>query len=317
MNEFELINRYFTPGACDGSVVLGVGDDAALLELDPGRQLVVSVDTLVADVHFPVNGDPEAIASRALCVSLSDLAAMGAEPLWFTLALTLPSARENWVAAFSRGLLETAREYECDLVGGDTTRGPLAISLQVMGAVDRGQALVRGGASPGDLIYVTGTLGDGAAALAAFKKEIKPDNQAFQYLSDRYYRPVPQFRAARQLVGLASAAIDVSDGLLADLGHICTASGVGAEIHVESLPLSPAMEQAVGHRLQHRWALAGGDDYQLCFTVPRNKTARLAEQLTRGLDATLIGEVTRGPGVHCKLLGKPYNPEATGYNHFG
>lgn len=317
MNEFELINRYFKRSPLCSSVALGVGDDCSLLDMPLGQQLAISVDTLVADVHFPANADPALIAQRALCVSLSDLAAMGADPLWFTLCLTLPEVNEHWVAGFSVGLFETATHYHCELVGGDTTRGPLAMSLQVMGSVKPGKALIRSGANEGDLVYVTGTLGDGAAALAVFNGKIKPVSETFQYLSERYYHPVPRFKEAHALAGLVSAAIDVSDGLAADLAHICRASGVGAQVSVENLPISAAVASCASSRQQREWALSGGDDYQLCFTVPRVHVAEVETLISCGLDARNIGEVTQGEAVDCRLLGEPFVPLTQGYNHFG
>lgn len=317
MNEFELINRYFKRSPQCRSVALGVGDDCSLLEIPVGQQLAISVDTLVADVHFPANADPALIAQRALCVSLSDLAAMGAVPLWFTLCLTLPEISEPWIASFCEGLFETATRYNCELVGGDTTRGPLAMSVQVMGSVQPGKALVRGGANVGDLVYVTGTLGDGAAALALFNREIKLDSEADLYLRERYYHPVPRFEEANALAALASAVIDVSDGLVADLGHICSASHVGALVYVENLPVSAAVAGCASSRQQREWALAGGDDYQLCFSVSREHAADVETLIARGLDARNIGEITRGEGVDCRLLGEPFIPRNKGYNHFG
>jgi len=317
MTEFELINRYFNRAAECSSVVLGVGDDCSLLQLPEQRQLAISVDTLVADVHFPANADPASIAERALCVSLSDLAAMGAEPLWFTLCLTLPEASEPWVSAFSRGLFRVASEYRCELVGGDTTRGPLAISIQVMGAVSPDCAFTRGGAQVGDLVYVTGTLGDGAAGLAGLKQMLKLDSKAFEYLSRRYYHPVPRFDAARKIVGLASAAIDISDGLVADLGHICRASEVAANIHLECLPLSPALLQWASLSQQHQWALGGGDDYQLCFTVSPSNVEAVETLIDRGLDACVIGDIVSGSDVHPYLRGERFSSSSTGYQHFG
>ncbi len=316
MGEFELINQYFKRSAMCNTVALGVGDDCCLLQPPPGKQLAISVDTLVADVHFPAGGDPEAIAERALCVSLSDLAAMGAEPLWFTLSLTMPEANQAWVAAFSKGIFRVASGYDCELVGGDTTRGPLSVSVQVMGSVEPALAMKRSGAEAGDQVFVTGTLGDGAAALAAFSGTLKADNESFQYLSQRYYHPMPRFKAAQTLAPLTSAAIDISDGLLADLGHICEASGVGARVFVESLPLSSAVKNCAVTRLQHQWALSGGDDYQLCFTVPAARLPKMETLIERGLDATHIGEITEGRGVHCRLVGEPFDIDNKGFNHF-
>ncbi|SMF23322.1 thiamine-phosphate kinase [Alteromonadaceae bacterium Bs31] len=316
MGEFELINQYFKRDTSGSSVVLGVGDDCSLLQLPAEKQLAISVDTLLADVHFPADGDPEAIAERALCVSLSDLAAMGAKPLWFTLALTLPEANEAWVSAFSRGLFRAANTYGCELVGGDTTRGPLSISVQVMGSVEPHLAMKRSGAAVGDLLFVSGTLGDGAAALAVLNGSIKVDDESSQYLSGRYYHPEPRLALAQTLAPLASAAIDVSDGLVADLGHICKASSVAATVFVERLPLSSAILKCAATPQQYQWALSGGDDYQLCFTVAPANIAQVEQLIAAGLDATNIGEITEGKGVHCRLIDHPFEIEGTGYNHF-
>jgi len=277
----------------------------------------VSIDTLIAGRHFPSNADPALIAERALRVSVSDLAAMGAEPLWFTLALSLPEADEHWLESFSEGLFAAAHNCDCVLVGGDTTRGPLSITIQVHGAVPKGLALTREGAEPGDHIFVTGELGDGAAALAALENRLEIEEGHNRYFSDRFYRPEPQLAAGKLLRGLATAALDISDGLLADLGHICSASLVGAEVDVERLPLSEALQYYHNRCPAKDWALSGGDDYQLCFTVPPRNLDAVGTLIATGrINASAIGTITNGDSVVCMEGGKNYLPTTTGYQHF-
>lgn len=318
--EFELIQQFFQREQAESpaeGVLLGIGDDCALLQMPVGEQLAVSVDSLVADVHFPADADAELIAERALRTNLSDLAAMGARPLWFTLALTLPKADEHWLRAFSRGLFKCAREYGIALVGGDTTSGPLAVSIQVMGAVKPAGALRRDGASPGDFILVTHCLGDGAAALAALQNRIQPSAEAIEYLHERFYRPVPRIKEALLLRSIASAALDISDGLVADLQHICDASDVGAIIDVENIPLSAAIDELGNQARALEWALTGGDDYELCFTVPQEKMPELAMLIAQGqINATVIGEIVPGQKVICEWDGKPFALQKTGFQHF-
>lgn len=320
MGEFELIRRFFQQAQAEHTsrgVLLGIGDDAALLDLPPDQHLVVSVDTLVSGVHFPPDADAEDIAQRALRVNLSDLAAMGAEPLWFTLALTLPTVDEDWLRDFSRGLFAVAQQYGCALVGGDTTAGPLALTLQVMGAVAPGQALRRDGAGVGDYILVTHCLGDGAAGLAAVEGRLKLAPHHDDYLRQRFYRPEPRLVEAQHIRALASAAVDISDGLVADLGHICAASDLGAQVYVEDLPLSPALAELVGIDQTRRWALSGGDDYELCFTVPESHMAEVGRLVAQGeLRATVIGHMVTGVGVQCFLQGETFELDQAGYHHF-
>lgn len=333
-SEFQLIQQFFQQEQADllltekaqAGVLLGIGDDCALLQLPANQQLATSVDTLVADIHFPADAKPDDIAERALRTNLSDLAAMGAEPLWFTLALTLPKnshyAGEEWLRGFSRGLFRTANQYEIVLVGGDTTSSPegsgnLVISIQVMGALNAHQALRRDGASIGDFVCVTNYLGDGAAALAVIQQRLSLGDEHTQYLRERFYRPLPRLQESALLRSIASAALDVSDGLVADLNHICEASDLGAVIDVASLPLSPAL-QAINDLQQARtWALSGGDDYELCFTVPPGKMPELAMLIAEGkLQATVIGEMVAGSGVHCELQGEVFELNQQGYQHF-
>ncbi len=318
--EFQLIQQFFQREQAEQpaeGVLLGIGDDCALLQMPIGKQLAVSVDTLVAGVHFPLDADAELIAERALRTNLSDLAAMGADPLWFTLALTLPEANEEWLRNFSRGLFACAREYKIALIGGDTTSGPLTITIQVMGTIAPGTAMRRDGANIGDFILVTYNLGDGAAALAVIQDRIYCDESSAGYLHERFYRPVPRLQESALIRGLATAALDISDGLVADLQHICDASDVGAIIDVENLPLSSAVQSLNNPTQALEWALSGGDDYELCFTVAPEKMADVAMLIAQGkLNATVIGEIVPGNKVICEYEGEPFTLANTGYQHF-
>ncbi|MBB3167047.1 thiamine-phosphate kinase [Simiduia aestuariiviva] len=317
VSEFELIKRYFYQSARAFGVNMGIGDDCALLSVPDNKVLAVSMDTLVGGIHFPRNADPELIAERALRVNLSDLAAMGAEPLWFTLGLTMPKVDEQWLEGFSKGLLSVADEYNIALVGGDTTRGPLAITIQVHGAVEQDYAFMRGNARLGDVVFVTGQLGNAAAALSVIRQELNVGKSAFSYFMSHYYRPEPRLKDAKLLRGLTHCAIDISDGLLADLGHICEESGVGAKIDIERVPVSAALNKVAEAEQIADWALGGGDDYQLCFTVPQENLAKVEQLIENGkLRATAVGEIVKGSGVACLLEGEPYEPKRRGYSHF-
>lgn len=295
IGEFDLIKTFFTDIGPVSGIALGVGDDCALLDIPAAHQLATSVDTLVAGVHFPADGEthaanPALIAQKALRCNLSDLAAVGAQPLAFTLALTLPQVDEGWLAEFARGLRACAEEFSIALIGGDTTRGAQrVITVQVLGAVPPAQALLRSGARPGDIIYVSGTLGDARAALdVIYRPSAQLSDEQHDWLR-RYYLPSPRLTLGIALRGVASAAIDISDGLAADLGHILDHSGVGATINPSLLPLSPAM---LTHPQALNFALHGGDDYELCFTAPprlRTAVENIATQLQ--LPITAIGEI--------------------------
>lgn len=317
LSEFDLIDRFFrdlTPVRDD--VVVGVGDDCALLQVPVGRQLAVTIDTLVEGVHFAPGADPEALGHKALVVNLSDLAAMGAEPAWATLALTLPRADEPWLQAFARGFGRLAREHGVALVGGDTTHGPLSITVQAHGFIEPGRALLRRGARPGDLVYVTGTLGDAGLALMVRQGfYTAPEHLAF--LHQRLDRPVPRLEAGRMLRGVASAAIDVSDGLASDLGHVLRASGSGATLHLEQLPLSPALREYVADTGDWSPALSAGDDYELCLTIPQARQGE-AEALAARLDCglTWIGVIEKAAGLRCVLADGTMVDAASGYDHF-
>lgn len=303
--EFSLIYRYFSHLGRGVAVDVSVGDDCAILRVPAGERLATSVDTMVEGVHFLPDSFPEDIGFRAVSAAASDLAAMGARPLGMTIALTLPAADEFWLHAFSEGLAAAVSQYQLPLVGGDTTRGPLSITVQVMGALPLDAALLRGGASVGEQVCVSGTLGDAAGALAFLKEQWQPEPQHAQFLLDRFNRPTARLELGQQLLRCATAAIDISDGLLADAAHIAAASGVKIVIDPSLLPLSPALRSRECDDTVLRWALTGGDDYELCFCLPTG--VALPDGCTR------IGHVEAGAGVDCGLaIDIP-----SGYQHFG
>jgi thiamine-monophosphate kinase len=315
MNEFEIIERCFDVGIADPDVVLGIGDDAALVRAD--GLLAVATDTLVAGVHFLHDMNSSRLAARAVAVNVSDMAAMGARPRWYTLALTMPRADDAWLEAFAKGLHAAAAQYGLTLIGGDTTRGPLTITLQLIGSVAGTQGLRRSGARPGDLVFVTGSLGDAAAGLASLKQSASASGAAAQFLRDRFELPTPRVSAGLALNGLASAAIDVSDGLLADLGHICRASGCAAHVDVERLPLSPALLSECDTNEALHYALTGGDDYELCFAAAPEDAAHVTAALASvATPVNCIGAFERGSGVTCRRDGMAFTVAESGYVHF-
>ena len=273
ISEFELIQRYFTHRARHAA--LGVGDDAALVTVRRGCDLVVSADMLVAGRHFLRTADPFELGHKSLAVNLSDMAAMGATPRWATLALALPAADARWLKAFSRGFMALARRFDVDLIGGDTTRGPLTICVQIMGEAPHGKALRRDRARVGDDIWVSGTLGDAALALAALKRRIRLAPAEMKRCALRLHRPQPRIALGLALRGVAHSAIDISDGLLADLGHILESSDVAAEIAIAALPASNILQRYLDRVVACSALLAGGDDYELCFTAPRAARERI------------------------------------------
>lgn len=305
--EFELIQRWFSGMGAGEHVLLGVGDDAAVLQLPVGHVLHISTDTVIAGRHFPVETLPEDVGFRAVAVAVSDLAAMGAEPLGMTLAITLPDRNELWLHGFTQGLAAAVKRFSLPLIGGDTTRGERTITVTVFGSAPRGEWLRRDGARPGDRLCVSGTLGDAAMALAVLQGKIAPHDlpapDQLEGLLRRFSHPEPRLGLGVQLRHRASACIDVSDGLLADAAHVANASGVAIDVDSTRIPLSswlrdyPTQEQALA------WALGGGDDYELLFTLPAEYPVPPG--------CTEIGKVRNGTGVHCDVtVGED------GYDHF-
>ena len=316
MGEFELIRLYFAAAACAqpaAGVVLGIGDDCALLQLAANEQMAVSTDTLVAGVHFPDPCDPFLLGQRALAVAASDLAAMGAAPLGFTLALSLPTAEAVWLQNFAAGLNQMAEACGLALIGGDTTRGPLSLTITVFGRLPMGQALTRSGAQPGDLLCVGGDLGRAAAALSLVLGQQQVSADLAEPLLHHYWSPQPQLALGQALRGKATAALDVSDGLLADCGHIAQASGVTLQIELAKLPIAPQV-YAVAGEAATACALSGGDDYVLAFTLPPQHLPALCAQWP---NLSVIGQVKAGSGVQLiDETGQAIAAPRTGYLHF-
>ena len=300
--------------------MLGIGDDAALLQIDPGMELVVSTDMLVSGTHFFPDADPFLLGHKTLAVNLSDMAAMGAHPRWATLAVSLPEVDETWLEKFSQGFFSLAQQHGVQLIGGDTTRGPLNLCVTIMGVVPHSMALRRDGAQVGDDIWVSGKLGDAALALAHLRKEVHLSVADFSACAAALHDPVPRVALGIALRGVARSAIDVSDGLLADLGHILERSGVGARIEWESLPVSDVLRtlSASSCGVARRCVLAGGDDYELCFTAPainRKVIKNISQQLD--LPLTRIGTIVSGNGCTVQAAnGSVINIEDSGYDHF-
>jgi len=316
LSEFELIARYFSPPTTH--TILAGGDDAALVAVTPGMELVVSTDMLVGGRHFLEDADAYGVGWKSLAVNLSDMAAMGAQPRWVTLSVALPRADERWIDSFMRGFLDLARKFDVDLIGGDTTRGPLNICVQILGEVPPGQALRRSGACPGDEVWVSGALGDAALALAHLRGELALEGEALERVCERLDRPSPRVALGKALRGLASSAIDVSDGLLADAGHIAERSGVQLTLHWPAVPLSAFARRIRDEPLLQRCALASGDDYELCFTAPPSRHADVSELAGRlGLPLTLIGTVDQGSGVTLvDATGRALALQEKGFDHF-
>lgn len=301
MAEFSIIEKYFKREHRRNDVVLGSGDDAALLKPPNNQLLATSIDAVVSGMHFLENTDPAHIAYKSVAISLSDIAAMGAEPAWLVATLSMPSVDESWLAKFSDGFYELIEQHNLALVGGDIVQGPLAINTQVTGFVPEGQALRRSGAKPGDKIYVTGTLGGATHALYC----LQANKIAPQLLLERLHRPTPRVKEGLSLRGIASSAIDISDGLLADLGHILDASKVGARIDINAVPVPDSI-------VTQPFTLSAGDDYELCFTLPPEKQAELSTEF----DFSCIGEITEEAGIQVFDHGKMIAIEHHGFQHF-
>ncbi len=315
LTEFALIDRYFRDLGSRRDVRIGVGDDGAVLAPPAGHDLVAVVDTLVEGVHFPAGSPARSIGHRALAVNLSDVAAMGATPAWALLALTLPRADEPWLEEFAAGFSALARAHDVQLVGGDTTSGPLCVTVQVLGIVPRGEALPRDGGEPGDLVYVTGTPGDAACGLALLQGRLRPATRAegaLDTLRNRFLYPTPRCAIGAGLRGIANACIDISDGLAGDLAKLANASGCGARVDITQLPLSEPLLAAAERPAAEHFALTGGDDYELCFSVP----AALAPALA-GLPCTAIGRLVEGRGVTVCRGGSVIEFSHSGFDHFG
>ena len=314
MDEFEIIRRYFTRTTNGGGVEVGIGDDGAVLAPDAGRDLVAVVDTLVEDRHFPSTLAAADLGWRVVAVNLSDIAAMGAVPRWMTLSLTLSAADPEWLERFASGLFAAALPADVALVGGDTTRGAeLVVSVQILGDVESGHALRRDGARAGDAVFVSGHPGEAAAGLA----QLQANPSATGVLVDRFCRPQPRLSLGQALVGLATACIDVSDGLAGDLHKLLTASGVGADVDLAAVPISAELADYAADQAPDL-ALRGGDDYELCFTAPAaDADAVLAAAAKSDTLVSRIGVVTAGPGLSFHIDGQPVSVDTAGYRHFG
>lgn len=312
LHEFDIIQTFFnTQSIKRPDVILGIGDDAAIVTIPDNNELVMTMDTLVAGVHFPIQTSAFDIGYKALAVNLSDLAAMGATPAWVTLALTLPEADSSWLKEFTAGFFTLANRYNVQLIGGDLTKGSLAITIQAHGLSPKGSAIKRHNAKPGDLIYVTNTLGDAGLAL-----KLLGDTSAPVSLFEKFYRPEPQIHLGEQLRGIASAAIDISDGLAADLGHILKKSETGAIVYVDNLPFSAELLNLISRDEAIDLALTAGDDYELCFTVPENHLAQL-EKIATQHAITCIGKITETRQLDFKFKnGNKYVLKNQGYQHF-
>lgn len=314
-SEFDLIAQYFTRPTPKAD--LGVGDDAALLRVTPNHQLAISVDASVVGTHFYADCPPEWIGWKSLAVNVSDMAAMGAIPKWMTLAIALPERNPEWLAGFASGFFDCATQFDIDLIGGDTTRGPLNITVQIMGEVPTGQALLRSGAQVGDDIWVTGTLGSAALGLAHLQKKLVLPEAVLADCLNALHRPQPRLAAGLGLQGIAHSCIDISDGLLADLGHILKASGVGAEIVLDNIPCHPWVAQLLQEPAYQQAMLSGGDDYELCFTASPQQDAKIAA-LSQQCNVlfTRIGRITTDAGLQVQYQNQPLSFSGKGFDHF-
>ena len=318
MSEFDLIARYFTRSARNPALTLGVGDDCALLQARAGHELAISTDMLVEGRHFFHGADANALGHKSLAVNLSDLAAMGAEPLAFTLAIALPNIDENWLSAFSAGLFALADQHNMALIGGDTTKGPLTISITIFGDIPTGKALRRSHAQVGDDIWVSGTLGDARLALSALQGKLPVEGQALNQAALHLHRPTPRNALGIALRDIAHAAIDVSDGLLGDLHHVLKQSKVGASLQADDMPLGAILKSTQSTNVCHEFALNGGDDYELCFTAPPTKRDAVLHAATlSNTPITRIGHITATPNIQIfNAAGEALAIPLNSYDHF-
>ena len=320
MKEFNVIEDFFKAKSLQRKdVIIGIGDDGAVTHIPQGQALVTTTDTLISGVHFLADTSPHAIAQKAIAVNLSDLAAMGAEPAWMSLSLSLPELDESWLEAFSNGLQEHAIYYSVQLIGGDTVKGPLAITITAQGFVPFDQALTRSNAKPGDSVYVTGTLGDAGLGLhIAQKKCVLGDQLNQDYLLNRLNYPTPRLLVGTSLRRIASACIDISDGLVSDIKHILKASQCGATLHVDKLPMSQALKESVSSSQAIDYALSAGDDYELLFTVSEEQKGHLETALaSANVHATYIGQLNGCAGkLELRQADKAYEYSTEGYQHF-
>ena len=318
-SEFELISKYFKNLTDDdSSVQCGIGDDAAIVHIPHDMEVALSIDTLLEGTHFPAETQPSDIAYKALAVNLSDMAAMGAVPKWVLLSISLPEKDEDWIEKFVSGFLELARTHSISLIGGDLSRGPLSITVQIQGLLPTGSALKRNGAQKDDLIYVTGTLGDAGVGLDIMNGKLSIGEKQRTFFLNSLNRPDISIDAGIQLRSIANSAIDISDGLIADLGHILEVSHVGAEIEMEKIPLSEEMKQVTDNVTAWNYALTSGDDYKLCFTAPAEKHDQLMNILNEiNIPVSCIGKITDGDELICKdSEGVCFKPSKSSYKHF-
>jgi thiamine-monophosphate kinase len=318
MKEFNLIKTFFTEQKVKREdVVLGIGDDCALVQPSERQHIAITTDTLVAGVHFPLNTSPRAIGHKSIAVNLSDLAAMGAEPTWISLAITLPEVDETWLSEFSAGIFPLCEQYNVQLIGGDTTQGPLSVTITAQGFVPYKKHLSRSGASSGDWLYVTGELGDAALALQHIQHKITLSDDMQTLVQKKLDYPYPRVLAGSILRNYASSAIDISDGVLADLSHVCKASGVGATIELNNLPLSDTMRNAVNSTKSSQLALNGGDDYELLFTVNNSNKVAMESALS-GIDCkvTCIGQMNPSKKISTTINGTEIDVDSDGFEHF-
>mgnify|MGYP001274788488 FL=1 len=317
MNEFEIIRRYFESKDLPVSVKLGIGDDGAIIHNDSRKNLVVATDTLVSGVHFPADSSPCDIGYRSVVVNVSDIAAMGGKPMWMTLALSLSETNPEWLKGFSKGLFLAADEYSLNLIGGDLTKAEQdIITIQMIGEVDTDTQLLRSNAQPGELLFVTGNLGDAAAGLEQFEKKALL-NQYNQFLIERFFRPTARIDIGQAIMGYASSSIDISDGLIGDLMKIMSASDVGALLHIEDIPLSKEMLKIYEPKKSQTFALSGGDDYELLFTTPAENLSKIMD-ISKEIDQkiTHIGNITENKNLECRKEGVIYEYQDEGYLHF-